>query len=155
MAETTFNPLPHATPLLFADGLVGCPDWRRFVLRRADDVTPVALLESEDVVGLSFLVTDPRAWYPDYHFTVTAGDLAALGAATENELELLVIATVSPEPFAITFNLLGPLLVNRAGGRGRQVIQHQTEYAAAHQVGPDVAAGLAQPPTGAAHPEGA
>jgi len=155
MAETTLNPLPHTTPLLFADGLVGCPDWRRFVLRRPDEVTPVAVLESEDMPGLSFLVTDPRAWYPDYHLSVTPGDLTALEAATESELDLLVIATVSQEPFAITFNLLGPLLVNRAGGLGRQVIQHQTDYAAAHPVGPDLAAGLSQPAAGAARPEGA
>ena len=142
MAETTPNPLPHATPLVFPDGLVGCPDWRRFVLRQADPAAPVALLESEDLPGLSFLVTDPRAWYPDYRWSVSDGDLAALAAAGADSLELLVIATINPEPFTITFNLLGPLVVNRAGGRGRQVIQHQTDYAAAHPVGPDLQSAL-------------
>jgi flagellar assembly factor FliW len=118
-------------------------------------VSPVALLESEDMPGLSFLVTDPRAWYPDYQFAVSTGDLTALEAATASDLDLLVIATVSQEPFAITFNLLGPLVVNRAGGRGRQVIQHQKDYAAAHQVGPDLTTALNSAPTGAQRPEGA
>ena len=102
----------------------------------------MALLESEDLPGLSFLVTDPRAWYPDYRWAVSDGDLAALETPSADNLELLVIATVSQEPFTITFNLLGPLVVNRAGGRARQVIQHQTDYAAAHPVGPDLQAAL-------------
>jgi flagellar assembly factor FliW len=126
---------PANVTLEFPDGLIGCPDWRRFVLRQSPELAPVVLLESQDVPSLSFILADPRAWYQDYRYEASPADLAALEATGESDLNLFAIATVEPEPFSVTLNLLGPLLVNQASGRGLQVIQHQSEYSAAQRVG--------------------
>jgi flagellar assembly factor FliW len=119
-----------STELLFPEGLVGCPEWRRFRLEQKPDTAPVCLLHSLDQAGLSFIVADPRIWYSGYEYDVSAADLEALGVSQAQSLSVLVIITVEPNPFAVTANLLGPLVVNMSAGCGRQVIQSARPYLA-------------------------
>lgn len=119
-----------ASELLFADGLVGCPDWKRFKLEQRPEMLPVALLKSIDQPNLSFIVADPRTWYPNYKFDVSAEDLKALEVFSASDLIALTIITVEPDPFAVTANLLGPLVVNPSSGKARQIIQSTYPYLA-------------------------
>jgi len=119
-----------ASDILFVDGLIGCPDWKHFKLEQRPETLPVALLKSEDQPNLSFIVADPRTWYPQYKFDVSAEDLKALGVSRLEDLVALTIITVEPDPFAVTANLLGPLVVNPSTGRARQVIQSAYPYQA-------------------------
>jgi flagellar assembly factor FliW len=119
-----------ASEITFFDGLVGCPEWKRFTLEQRPETLPVALLKSEDQPNLSFIVADPRTWYPHYQFDVSAEDLKALGALKPEGLVALTIITVEPDPFAVTANLLGPLVVNPTTGQARQVIQSAYPYQA-------------------------
>ena len=117
-----------ASELFFADGLVGCPDWKRFKLEQRPEMLPVALLKSLDQPNLSFIVADPRVWYPHYKFDVLPEDLKALEVFGDDDLAVLTIITVEPDPFAVTANLLGPLVVNPTSGKARQIIQSAYPY---------------------------
>ena len=119
-----------ASEITFADGLVGCPQWKRFTLEQRPEMLPVALLKSDDQPNLSFIVADPHTWYPHYQFDVSAEDLKALGVPRPQDLVALTIVTVEPDPFAVTANLLGPLIVNPTTGQARQVIQSAYPYQA-------------------------
>ena len=123
------SPLP-ASELYFADGLVGCPEWKRFQLDQRPEMLPVALLKSLDQPNLSFIVADPCTWYPNYVFDVGAEDLQALEVTSRNTLAALTIITVEPDPFSVTANLLGPLVLNPANGKARQIIQSAHPYLA-------------------------
>jgi flagellar assembly factor FliW len=48
----------------------------------------------------------------------------------ETDLAAYCILSVQEEPFKVTANLLGPLVVNWQTGLGRQVIQSDSTYAA-------------------------
>jgi flagellar assembly factor FliW len=119
-----------ASELVFADGLVGCPEWKHFTLEQRPEMLPVALLKSVDQPNLSFIVADPRTWYPHYKFDVSAEDLKALEVFTPDDLVALTIITVEPDPFAVTANLLGPLVVNPSSGKARQIVQSTYPYQA-------------------------
>jgi flagellar assembly factor FliW len=119
-----------APELLFADGLVGCPEWKRFKLEQRPEMLPVALLKSVDQPNLSFIVADPHTWYPHYKFDVSPEDLKALEVFSADDLTALTIITVEPDPFSVTANLLGPLVVNPTSGKARQIVQSAYPYLA-------------------------
>ena len=53
--------------IIFPDGLVGCPDWKRFVLLVDDEEElPVAILRSLDNPHVELLITDPALVDPLY-----------------------------------------------------------------------------------------
>ncbi|HRF49644.1 MAG TPA: flagellar assembly protein FliW [Anaerolineales bacterium] len=116
--------------LEFPAGLVGCPEWRRFRLTQDPDAAPIALLESLDEPNLSFLVVDPRLWVPGYTLQSAAEALAAAGLPDLIALTPLAILNVHAEPLQVTANLLGPLAVDFATGKGAQVILTDQPYSA-------------------------
>ena len=120
--------------LVFPDGLVGCPAWRRFVLlTAADDDLPVASLASLDEDGVVLLVTDPRMIVPGYAVSLSAEDRASLGLAPGASPTIYCTLSVAADGL-ITANLLGPLVVNPATRRGRQLVLAESGYSTRHPV---------------------
>ncbi len=124
----------QSLPLEFPDGLIGCPEWRHFRLLQDPDAAPIAVLESPDEPNLRFLVVDPRMWVPGYALGSAADSLAAAGFADPTALLPLAILNVRAEPLQITANLLGPLAVDVAAGRGAQVVLTDQPYSAEQPV---------------------
>jgi flagellar assembly factor FliW len=106
--------------IVFPEGLVGCPDWKRFTLLVDDEEElPVALLKSLDFPEVELLVTDPRLLINDYEH--------ASESAT-------VYCTLTVQDGWITANLLGPLIVDPITRIGRQVVLTDSTYSARHPV---------------------
>jgi flagellar assembly factor FliW len=120
--------------LLFPEGLVGCPEWRRFVLLTiADEDLPVASLASLDQPGVVLLVADPRMILPGYAVSLSAEDRAGLGLAPGTAPNIYCTLSVVADGL-ITANLLGPLVVNPATRRGRQLVLAESGYSTRHPV---------------------
>lgn len=124
---------PGAT-IYFPEGLVGCAEWRSFVLLAVSEDEPVQLLQSTEVPEIALLVTDPRLIEPDYVCPLSPADRAALRLADDDEPLLLCTLTLHREPASITANLLGPIVVNLREGLGRQIVLADTDYSARHLV---------------------
>jgi flagellar assembly factor FliW len=119
--------------LLFEEGLVGCPQWRRFTFE-PDAVGPGihSLRGLDDDVAL--YVCDPFTIVPDYEFEVGDADAAALELRDPSDALVLVVLTVRTDPAGVTANLLGPLVINNRTGRGRQLVLSGSDYSARHAV---------------------
>lgn len=110
----------------FPDGLPGFPHARNFRLLPLDpDLTPFAALRSQDLEGLEFVVVPPGAVFEGYTVEVPDDDATRLELREADDAVVMVIVTVSRPP---TANLLGPLVVNRRTGRGRQVVMVGSNY---------------------------
>ena len=132
---------PAPLPLVFPEGLIGCPDWQRFTLERPPELAPMALLVSEDIPNLSLPVVSPWLIKVDYAPQLAEADQLALKAEAGVDLQWLVILNVQREPPLLSANLLGPVVFNPASGLARQVILSLSGYSAMHML--EVAA---QPP---------
>lgn len=119
----------------FPEGLVGCPDWQRFALDRSAELAPIVLLNSTEQAGLALPAVSP--WLVDLEYApqLSEADRLALQPADDADLEWLVILNIQAEPPLMTANLLGPLVINRRTGIGRQVILSLSGYSAARPVG--------------------
>jgi flagellar assembly factor FliW len=120
--------------LVFEDGLIGCPDWRHFLLEPDAAGPAIQLLRCLDVPDVALYVADPFTIVPEYEFEVGDADGAALDLADPGEALVLVVLTVRSDPAAVTANLLGPLVVNVRSGRGRQLVLAESGYSVRHPV---------------------
>jgi flagellar assembly factor FliW len=131
-ADLPTDAADHA--LVFPDGLVGCPDWRRFVLMTAEDEDlPVATLASLDAANVALMVTDPRLIAPQYELNLSEEDRASLGLQ-ENTAPVVYCTLSLAADGVITANLLGPLVVNPATRQGRQFVLTESGYTTRHPV---------------------
>jgi flagellar assembly factor FliW len=134
-------PLPADLPtdaadhaLVFAEGLVGFPDWRRFVLMTTEDEdSPVATLVSLDDPNVELMVTDPRLLVPDYDLKLSADQRASLDLPADAVPVVYCTLTLGSDGL-LTANLLGPLVVNPLTRRGRQIVLTDSAYTTRHPV---------------------
>jgi flagellar assembly factor FliW len=120
--------------LAFPDGLVGCQDWKNFVLLSDDEESlPVACLQSVDQPQISLLVTDPRLIDAGYSVSLSAEDSANLDLQASDEPVLYCTLSVGRDG-QITANLLGPLVINPRTRRGRQIVLSDSSYSTRYPV---------------------
>jgi flagellar assembly factor FliW len=120
--------------LWFADGLIGCPDWRRFELESGTAGPAIHTLRCLDEPDVALYVCDPFTIVSDYEFEVSEPDATALELKDPSDALVLVVLTVRTEPPGVTANLLGPLVINNRTGRGRQLVLASSEYSVRHAV---------------------
>ena len=121
--------------LVFEEGLIGCPDWRHFVLEPEAVGPAIHLLRSLDDPTVALYAVDPFTIVPEYEFEVGEADGAAIELTDPSDAMVLVLLTIRESPPSVTANLLGPLVVNVKTGRGRQLVLASSEYSLRHAVG--------------------
>jgi flagellar assembly factor FliW len=118
----------------FPEGLVGCSDWRHFVLLDADEAGPVRMLQCLDDPEVGFFVTDPKLLLEDYQLEIPPSAASAIDLVEQEKAIVLCTLVVKQDPLVVTANLLGPLVINRENGRGVQVVLSGSDYSARHVV---------------------
>jgi len=118
--------------LTFAAGLPGFPRSHRFVLEDLGaGLAPFCRMRSLDEPGIAFTVVPPGAVVADYRVSIDAESVERLGIASEDDVVVLAIVTLSAPPAAPNVNLLGPIVVNRHTRAAAQVVQHGSDYGVA------------------------
>jgi flagellar assembly factor FliW len=134
IADQSTDATANSQILAFPEGLVGCQDWKNFVLLSDDEENlPVACLQSVDQPRVRLLVTDPRLIDNNYSIDLTEDDYSTLGVQNADDTALFCTLSVT-EDGSITANLLGPLVVNKRTRRGRQVVLSDSGYSTRHPV---------------------
>lgn len=126
---TRFGTLDLHDELLwtFPSGILGFPDWTRYVLLDHDTEAPVKWLQCVEEGSLAFVIMDPTLFKPDYWIEITEDAMAEIKAGGTGDLALMTILTIpSGEPTAITANLRGPLLLNWHTKLGKQLVLDDT-----------------------------
>ncbi|MCL4294692.1 MAG: flagellar assembly protein FliW [Anaerolineae bacterium] len=126
----------ESKPIEFPAGLIGLNEWKHFVLVTHPDSGPLGLLQSLDDAPMSLIVVDPRQVVSDYQLSLSEADMQALQLPAGYKVPVLdggqagvyCILSVQAEPFKVTANLLGPVVINWPAGLGRQVILSNSGY---------------------------
>jgi flagellar assembly factor FliW len=118
--------------ITFPGGLVGCADWRRFVLLSDEETANLHILQSLDEASIHFLVTDPLLVEPDYQATISPEELERLDLDRPEDGVVLCILTSRGDPPQVTANLLGPLVLNPVARLGTQLVLVDSPYSTRH-----------------------
>lgn len=115
--------------LLFAAGIPGFPDAKRFTLVWwGDESSPFSILASLDEPGLEFLVVPPLAFFPQYAPEIDDDTVERLGVETADDVILLVIVTTGEDAAEATANLLAPIVVNRHTRAAAQTVLAEGDH---------------------------
>ena len=115
ITSTRFGALnvPDEAVLSFPSGLLGFPEWTRYVILDHDTDVPFKWLHCAEEASLAFVVIDPALFNANYQVTISPEARDEVEGSGTDELGLAVILTVpSDDPSAVTANLRGPLLMN-------------------------------------------
>ena len=113
-------------------GLLGFPDAIRFVRLPVDDAEGWEWLQSTNDGDLAFLVISAFRFFPDYDIELPDGDVKALELDNPADADVLALVTIRHTDeggiASVTANLLGPLVINRRSGIGRQVVLSDSQH---------------------------
>ena len=113
---------------LFAQGILGFPECRRFALLRGIH-DGLYWLQSMEYSALAFLLVDPFTVVDNYVADVPPSQLADLGAASATDIAILTMVTLpSVSGEMPTVNLRGPLAINFRTRRAKQIVSHEGDY---------------------------
>jgi flagellar assembly factor FliW len=133
-SSTRFGALevPDSAILTFPSGILGFPDWSRYVILDHDTDAPFKWLHCIEESSLAFVVLDPVLFHANYRVEIPDEVLAEVKGTAADALTLAVILTIpSEDPGRITANLRGPLLMNPSTKLCKQMVlsdEYPTRY---------------------------
>ncbi|MCH7592145.1 MAG: flagellar assembly protein FliW [Planctomycetes bacterium] len=110
----------------FDDGILGFPKEHRFALIQTGEGSGFYWLQSVDRVDLAFVVCDPRLFVADYQVPAKLADLECIGITDPDQAQVFTI--VNKVDGLLTGNFQGPLVVNVANRRARQLVLSDKRY---------------------------
>ncbi len=111
------------TVLVFPSGILGFPDWSKYVLLDHDTDAPFKWLQCTEEPTLAFVVLDPAFFKSDYQIQIPLDALIEIQKQDSDELSVVTILTIpSHDPGAITANLRGPLVMNHRTRLCKQLV---------------------------------
>ncbi|MBX3237208.1 MAG: flagellar assembly protein FliW [Nitrospiraceae bacterium] len=111
------------TLLTFPAGILGFPEWTRYVLLDHDTDAPIKWLQCVENPELAFVVLDPVLFKPDYQVELTQDAIRELDGREDDAVSVVTILTIpSEDPTRVTANLRGPLVMNHRTRRCKQLV---------------------------------
>lgn len=120
--------------LVFPEGLLGFSGMKRFVIYSKENNHPFFWLQSAEDPKLAFVICDPALFFPDYRISARKTELASIGCADPEELIICVVVSIAREPFSMSANLQGPLVINTVNRRGKQLVLVEGNYGTRHPI---------------------
>lgn len=129
-----------SSPIEFPNGLIGLDEWQKFVVISHPAGGSLRLLQSLEDTRVSLILMPSLEILPDYRLALSEVDAQTLQysqgagqvAPGTPDISVYCILSIQEEPFTVTANLLGPLVINRNSGLGVQVIASDSNYNPRH-----------------------
>jgi len=112
------------------DGMVGFRE-QRFIILNPGKGGTFCWFQAVDNPGLAFVVVDPVRFFPEYQVKLTREEYDKLQLDPKDDMILLSVVTMAPDPRQITMNLQGPIVVNPDCMIARQLVlegNHATRH---------------------------
>lgn len=126
--------VPAEEVIRFKRGVLGFESVKGYVLLPHGEESPFQFLQAVDQPDLTFIVTDPRWFRPDYRVEVYQEDLEQLESTAEDSIVVAAIVTVPAGSGEMTANLLAPLLIDAESHLGIQIVQAESQYKTRHSI---------------------
>jgi len=116
--------------LHFPDALYGFENEKEFALLPLDPniESPMEWLQSLRSKELSFIVTDPFLFVPQYQMVLSDSEKNQLQIKTTESVMIRVIVTIPKIHVDMTANLVAPLVINQTNQLAKQVVLTNAEY---------------------------
>lgn len=111
--------VPAASEIKIVSGIIGFGGLTRFTL--LDYTAPFSWLQSMENGELAFVVVNAAEFGDEYRFPIPYGD-KDIDLMEGDEVAIMNVVTVRPDPLQTTVNLKAPVVVNLKNRLGKQII---------------------------------
>ena len=121
----------------FDNGLLGFEEYKDYTILYDIDEEEKPLfswLQSVDEKGLAFPVVNPLDVDENYNPTVDDEILNSLGDINEENMIVLLLATIPKDVKEASVNMRAPLVINSDNRKGMQLIVENKEYEIKHKI---------------------
>lgn len=121
----------------FDNGLLGFEEYKDYTILYDIDEEEKPLfswLQSVDEKGLAFPVVNPLDVDENYNPTVDDEILNSLGDINEENMIVLLLATIPKDAKEASVNMRAPLVINSDNRKGMQIIVENKEYEIKHKI---------------------
>lgn len=125
----------------FENGIMGFEEYKDFTLIydiEAEKRPFFSWLQCLTEKGLAFPVVNPLNVIKDYDPVVEEALLEPLGELKDEDIVLLVLATIPKDVKETSVNMKAPIIVNAANGKAIQVILEKGDYMIKHKIIEDI-----------------
>jgi flagellar assembly factor FliW len=123
------------TVITCSSGLLGFEEFREYVLVQPDGLEPLSFLVACRNTDVAFPVVAAALCQPGYAPVIPAHALETVGAASDQEIEILAICTMAPDTGTLHANLRGPVVLNPTRRLACQVVLDDGAFSLRHLVG--------------------
>ena len=116
--------------IAFDEGILGFPQQRRYALVQTGADSGFYWLQAVCTPALAFVVCDPRLFVTDYQVPVRLDELDGLHLSDPKDAQIFIIVNKIGD--LLTGNLQGPLVVNAASRKARQLVLSDKRYSTRH-----------------------
>ena len=114
--------------------ILGFERLRHFCLMEMTELAPFHWMQSTEDPTVAFLVMNPVIFFPDYRIEINSQEIAELGVTDPTSIETYVILTIRKNASDISANLQGPILINTANNKGKQLVLVNSRYQVQHSI---------------------
>jgi len=114
----------------FPEGVLGFPDESHYALLAISDEGNFFWLQSVSRPEVAFVVCDPCLFVPDYEVPAKPEEFSQIGLEDMSQAQVFIV--INKVTHALTGNLQGPLVVNAANRRARQLVLSEKKYSTRH-----------------------
>ncbi len=132
--------------LTFPDGIIGFPDFKRYIELDVLESGPISLLQAVDAPDLGFFIVDPKLFVQGYIVDISHEDMDSLNAEKLTDMEVKTIVTIPENPYEMTTNLQGPIVISIESRLAKQIVNSHQNYSTKHRI-------LANPETSPVGPQ--
>ncbi len=120
----------------FESGFIGFENYKEFALiyDSENDDNTIMWLQSADEPNLAFPVVNPFFIMPEYNPLINEELVESIGKFADEDLVVLLVATVPQQIQKMTVNLKAPILINSNNKKAVQVIAENEDYAVRYEV---------------------
>lgn len=130
--------------LHFPLGLLGFEQLKEYVLLDAEQ-QPFYWLQSVDSERVAFILVNPFLFRPDYELDIADDELKDIGVIDPKEAIVFTIVTIPADGSPMTANLQGPLVINKDGHLGKQMVLTDPRWKTKHDIVAELAAARKAP----------
>ena len=131
-----FGPLeiPEDKIITMERPVLGFEKLKHFCLIEMTELAPFHWMQSTEDPTVAFLVMNPVIFFPDYRIEINSQEIAELQVTDSASVETYVILTIQKEKSDISANLQGPILINTANNKGKQLVLVNSRYHVQHSI---------------------
>ena len=124
--------------ILFADGIPGLEEYRRYSLLQFEESYPIIWLQSVDDGGICLPVLDTFAVLTGYVFDIDDEDVRELDLGGPEELHVVNVLVIPDDIQQMTVNLAAPIIINTATGKAKQIMLGGGDYNVRAPIFPEI-----------------